>query len=196
MKMRIPISLLAIAFFASTAAAQDRNVDVYADPMDRMSADLARISRNVDTMTRAFESFIDKFEKVGGLTLTEKQQRLIMGLELLVRTEQRVATLQKFQIELVEKQGQSRARLAEIERDLMPTSIDRSVTFEGSTRTEELRENRRVALAAERTSLTALIQQVQRNIDETSVALRGAEMLAARLRQEFLPQIERELMQY
>ena len=196
MKLRIPISLLAIAFFASTAAAQDRNVDVYADPMDRMSADLARISRNVDTMTRAFESFIDKFEKVGGLTLTEKQQRLIMGLELLVRTEQRVATLQKFQIELVEKQGQSRARLAEIERDLMPTSIDRSVTFEGSTRTEELRENRRVALAAERTSLTALIQQVQRNIDETSVALRGAEMLAARLRQEFLPQIERELMQY
>ena len=196
MKLRIPISLLAIAFFASTAAAQDRNVDVYVDPMDRMSADLARISRNVDTMTRAFESFIDKFEKVGGLTLTEKQQRLIMGLELLVRTEQRVATLQKFQIELVEKQGQSRARLAEIERDLMPTSIDRSVTFEGSTRTEELRENRRVALAAERTSLTALIQQVQRNIDETSVALRGAEMLAARLRQEFLPQIERELMQY
>ena len=196
MKLRIPISLLAIAFFASTAAAQDRNVDVYADPMDRMSADLARISRNVDTMTRAFESFIDKFEKVGGLTLTEKQQRLIMGLELLVRTEQRVATLQKFQIELVEKQGQSRARLAEIERDLMPTSIDRSVTFEGSTRTEELRENRRVALAAERTSLTALIQQVQRNIDETSVSLRCAEMLAARLRQEFLPQIERELMQY
>lgn len=196
MKLRIPISLLAIAFFALTAAAQDRNVDVYSDPMDRMSADLARISRNVDTMTRAFESFIDKFEKVGGLTLTEKQQRLIMGLELLVRTEQRVATLQKFQIELVEKQGQNRARLAEIERDLMPTSIDRSVTFEGSTRTEELRENRRVALAAERTSLTALIQQVQRNIDETSVALRGAEMLAARLRQEFLPQIERELMQY
>jgi|SRR5690606_4718280 len=196
MKLRIPISLLAIAFFALTAAAQDRNVDVYSDPMDRMSADLARISRNVDTMTRAFESFIDKFEKVGGLTLTEKQQRLIMGLELLVRTEQRVATLQKFQIELVEKQGQNRARLAEIERDLMPTSIDRSVTFEGSTRTEELRENRRVALAAERTSLTALIQQVQRNIDETSVALRSAELLAARLRQEFLPQIERELMQY
>jgi hypothetical protein len=196
MKLQLSTAVVAIAMFALNSFGQDRNVVYPEDPMTRMSADLARISRNVETMTQAFESFIDKFEKVGGLTLTEKQQRLIMGLELLVRTEQRVATLQEFQIELVEKQGQHRARLAEVERDLMPTSIDRSVTFEGSTRTEELRENRRVALAAERTSLQALIQQVQRNINETAIALRDAEMLATRLRQEFLPQIERELMQY
>jgi hypothetical protein len=196
MKLQLSTAVVAIAMFALSSFGQEGNVVYPGDPMTRMSADLARISRNVETMTQAFESFIDKFEKVGGLTLTEKQQRLIMGLELLVRTEQRVATLQKFQIELVEKQGQHRARLAEVERDLMPTSIDRSVTFEGSTRTEELRENRRVALAAERTSLQALIQQVQRNINETTIALRDAEMLATRLRQEFLPQIERELMQY
>ena len=196
MKLRISTAVLAIALLALSSFGQDRNVEYPADPMTKMSADLARISRNVERMTEAFQSFIDKFEKVGGMTLSEKQQRLIMGLELLIKIEQRVATLQKFQIELVEKQGQHRARLAEVERDLMPTSIDRSVTFAGSTRTEELRESRRAALIAERVSLQALLQQMQRNIDETTVALRDAEMLANRLRQEFLPQIERELSDY
>jgi hypothetical protein len=197
---KISPAVLVIALLALNAFGQSRSNDPApqypADPMATISVELGRISRNVELMSERFQSFIDKFEKVGGVTLSEKQQRLILGLELLVRTEQRVATLQKFQIELVEKQGETRAKLAQVERDLMPTSIDRSVTFEGTTRTEEIRESRRAALLSERVSLQALMSQIQGNINETSDSLRDAEALANRLRRTFLPQIERELYNY
>ena len=46
------------------------------------------------------KDFVDKFAKADGLTLGEKQQRLVVGMQLLVQNEQRLATQQKFQIEL------------------------------------------------------------------------------------------------
>ena len=118
------------------------------------------------------KEFVDKFEKVGGSNMSEKQQRLIMGLELLVKSEQPLATLQKFQIDLVEKQGISRARLAQTDRDALPQSIDRSVAFEGTTKTEEIRECKRIALQAERQSLQTLLSQINSNLAETSDAVR------------------------
>ncbi|MDQ3219737.1 MAG: hypothetical protein M3Q26_03175, partial [Acidobacteriota bacterium] len=91
------------------------------------------------------------------------------------------------------KEGTTRARLAQVERDLKPQSIDRSVVFEGSTQTEEIRESKRQTLQAERVSLQALLQQIQSNLSDASSQVREAQSLAQRLRRTFLPQIEREL---
>jgi chromosome segregation ATPase len=163
------------------------------DPLASISADLSSISKSVEMLTKQLKAFVDKWEKVGGLTLSEKQQNLIMGLELLMRAEQRLATLQKTQIELAEKQGPTRARLAQVERDLYPQSIDRSVAFEGTTRTEEMRESRRNTLIAERATLQALLSQINSTLSETAEGVRDAQALVNRLRRTFLPQIEREL---
>ena len=163
------------------------------DPMNNISVEMTNISRSVQTLNERLKAFVDKFEKVGGMNFSEKQQKMVLGLEFLVRAEQRLATLQKAQIELVEKQGTTRTRLAQVERDVIPQSIDRSVAFEGTTKTEELRENRRNALQAERASLQALLTQINSNLDDTSEAVREAQAMVKRLRRLYLPQIEREI---
>ncbi|CAN5612972.1 MAG: hypothetical protein ACR2M8_13180 [Pyrinomonadaceae bacterium] len=193
--MKIRIFVLSIIIFSTATGIYGQNPAPVqnADPMANISGDIARIAASVSTLNERMKAFVDKFADVGGFKLSEKQQRLIMGLEILVRAEQRVATLQKFQIDLVEKEGTTRARLAQVERDLKPQSIDRSVVFEGSTQTEEIRESKRQTLQAERVSLQALLQQIQSNLSDASSQVREAQSLAQRLRRTFLPQIEREL---
>jgi hypothetical protein len=163
------------------------------DPMANISVELTSISRSVRQLNERLQAFVDKFEKVGGLSLTEKQQRFIMGLEILVRSEQRVAILQKAQTELIEKQVQVRARLTQIELDLRPQSIERTTQLEGSTQTVEIRESRREKLLSEHRSMQLLLQQVERNIAEAEAALREAMAHVNRLRRSLLPQIEREI---
>lgn len=193
--MKTMVFTLFIVILASGSVVSGQNPQPiqYADPVSSIAGDLAKIATSVQLLNGRLKEFVDKFEKVGGLSLSEKQERLIMGLEILVRTEQRLATLQKFQIELVEKQGTTRARLAQVERDASPQSIDRSVAFEGTTKAEEMRESRRNTLHAERLSLQALMAQINSNLADANEATREALLLVQRLRRTFLPQIEREL---
>lgn len=163
------------------------------DPVANISVELTNISRSVQQLSTRLQAFVDKFEKVGGLTLSEKQQRFVMGLEILVRSEQRVATLQKSHTELIEKHVQVKSKLSQIEIDLRPQSIERSTQLEGSTQTVEIRENRRDRLVTEQRSFTLLIQQIERNIAEAEMSLREAQLHVARLRRSLLPQIEKEI---
>ncbi|MEO6333571.1 MAG: hypothetical protein ABIO91_01175 [Pyrinomonadaceae bacterium] len=199
--MRIKISPLAIliAAFVYSASGQAANPAYSAqaqpplDPIANISVELTSISRSVSQLSERLKSFVDKFEKVGGLTLTEKQQRFVMGLELLVRSEQRVSTLQKAYMDLIEKQIQIKGRLTQIDLDLRPQSIERSTLLEGSTQTVEIRENRRDKLVAEQRALTQLLQQIDRNVYEAESSLREAQSHVARLRRSLLPQIEKEI---
>lgn len=191
-----PLPVLILAFICSASA----QVPGYAaqqqaalDPMANISMELTNISRSVQTLSERMKQFVDKFEKVGGLTLTEKQQRFVMGLEILIRSEQRVATLQKAHMDLIEKQIQVKSRLTQIELDLRPQSIERTTQLQGSTDTVEIRENRRDKLLAEQRSLNQLMQQIDRNVSEAEASLREAQSHVARLRRSLLPQIEKEI---
>ena len=165
------------------------------DPNTSMAYDIARIAASVQAMNRSLKDFVDKFAKVEGISLNEKQQRLVTGMQLLVQAEQRLATQQKFQVELVEKEASLRSRLSQVEIDLNPQQLDRSVTFEGSSQTPEIKDNRRRALQAERASLQAVLQQLQSNLQEASRSVRDAQSLVERLRRSFLPLVERELIE-
>ena len=191
----LPIILLTFVFSVSAQVANPGYANVQPQPLDPManiSAELSNISRSVAQLSERLKTFVDKFEKVGGLTLSE--QRFIMGLELLVRSEQRVATLQKAETDLIEKQIQVKVRLTQIELDLKPQNIEQSTIFEGgSSQAPEFRENRRNKLLAEQRSLILLIQQIERSISETDAGLREAQSHVARLRRSLLPQIEKEI---
>jgi len=199
----LPIVLLIFVFSVSAQLAnpgytpQQSQLPVQqqsGDSMTNISMELSSISRSVAQLSERLKNFVDKFEKVGGLTLSEKQQRLIMGLELLVRSEQRVATLQKANTDLIEKHIQVKSRLTQIELDLKPQNIEQATIFEGgSSQAPEYRENRRNKLIAEQRSLVTLIQQIERNIAETDSGLREAQQHVARLRRALLPQIEKEI---
>lgn len=197
MKILSP-AILVLAFVYSTAAQTDRAgyspvQQMPVDPMANISLELTNISRSVAQLSERLKLFVDKFEKVGGMTLSEKQQRFIMGLELLVRSEQRVATLQKTHTELIEKHIQVKSRLTQIDLELRPHSIERSTQLVGSVDTIERQENRRDKFVAEQRSLAQLTQQIERNIAEAESSLREAQAHVARLRRSLLPQIEREI---
>ncbi len=167
--------------------------DRYYDPGATMAQDISRIAASVQSMTQALRDFVDKFAKVDGISLSEKQARLVMGMQLLVQSEQRLATLQKYQIELVEKEAQLRSRLSQIDIDMNDQAIERELAFEGSTRTPEIRENRRRTLQAERASLMNVMQQLQSSLMEAGRDVREAQSFVLRLRRTYLPQVEREL---
>ena len=192
MKNNACLVLLVLAIATANAAAQTPS-STFRDPIAALSADVNQISSSVKKLTETLKAFVDKWEKVSGLTLTEKQQKLIMGMELLTRTELRVANFQKAQIELTERLNASRNRLAQVEIDLRPRNLNNSTAFEGTTETDELRDNRKQKLQAERTSLIQLMTTIQANLTETVDNLREAQALADRLRRTFLPQVEREL---
>lgn len=196
--MRIRVVTFCVVFLVSAAALSGQNrpsPGQYDDPLNSIAADMNRISASVQTLNERLKSFVDKFEKVGGTTFSEKQQKLVLAMEFLVRAEERLAILQKAQIDLVEKQGTTRARLAQVDRDVTPQGIDRSVAFEGTTRTEEIRESRRNTLQAERSSLQSLLNQINSNLSDTNEAVRDAQTMVQRLRRQYLPQIEREIFE-
>ena len=187
-------ALLVFAFiFASSIAVSAQVPGITGDPMISIATDLKRVSASVQNLNESLKSFVDKFAKVGGLTFTEKQLELVLGMELLVRTEQLIAVHQKTQIELTEKLNETRGKLAQVDNDLRPRNIDRSVALIGTTETDELRENKRQKLTADRQSLSQLMSQIQDNLADNNEKLRGAQTLANNLRRQYLPVIDREL---
>lgn len=194
MKKRLVVILAFLLLFAANVFAQQPlPPQVAIDPMASMAYDMNRVAASVQTMTKTLKDFVDKFAKAEGISLSEKQAKLVVGMQLLVQAEQRVAVQQKYQIDLVEKESQLRARLAQIDIDLDQQGIDRSVQFEGGLRTPEIKENRRRTLLAERASVQSVMQQLQSNLQDTSASVREAQALVQRLRRTFLPQVEREL---
>jgi hypothetical protein len=180
---------------SATAFSQGMNVGPPASTPDAtmVLVELTKISRSVQTLGESFKVFADKFETPRGSTLNEKQQKMLLAMNTLVAAEQRVSTFQNQQIDLVQKLNDSRSKLAQVEMDLRPRNIDRSVQFEGTTETEELRDAKRQKLNTERTTLGQLISQIQSQLIDVSDNLREAQSFATRLRKLILPQIEREL---
>jgi len=136
---------------------------------------------------------LEKLTVGKGMQLTERQQKLLLGFEVLNRAEQRVEILQKFQIELTQKEGEVKTRIGQVEEASFPDSIERSIAVIGTTRGEEMREGRRQILDSERKSLQNLLAQIRRNLLQTNEELRQAEILVNTLRRKILPQIESEI---
>ena len=156
-------------------------------------AELRNISRSVASLVEGVKASVER-EPVRPGGLTEKQQKMVLSMDMLVRSEERVANFQRLQVDLVERLNENRTKLAQVEVDLRPLSIDRSVQFEGTTQTEELRDSKRTRLRAERTTLVSLITQIQSTLNETQESLNDALAQTFRLRRAVLPQIERELL--
>jgi hypothetical protein len=186
-------TVTAFLFLAVSISAQNAGPDPM---MVSLSIEVGKISRAVSLMSEKVSAYVDKVDKsstAGGSSVTERQQKIAAGLLLLANAEQLLIVRQRFQIELVEKQGTTRQRLAQVERDVMPGSIDRSVQYEGTTKTEELRETRRTALNAERTSLQSVLAQITSTLADTTESVREAQSLVNRLRRQYIPELEREI---
>jgi len=183
----------ALGTFAQDNQAENRPTYPSPDPLQTISQEITKISKSVQTFNTNIKELMEKFMVGKGMQLTERQQKLLLGFEVLNRAEQRLEILQKFQIELTQKEGEVKTRTAQVEEELIPGGIDRSVAMIGSTNGNEMRENRRRTLETERRNLQNLSAQIIRNLQQTNDELRQAENFVQRLRRKILPQIEAEI---
>lgn len=84
-----------------------------------------------------------------------------------------------------QKEGEIQARIRQTEEDLRPENIEKAFALNGSTRPEELREQRRRQLESQRTNLQSQLDQLTQSRNRLETAIATAE--AAQYQQSALP---------
>lgn len=164
-----------------------------ADPMQNISNDTANISRALNTLNQNWRAFFESFTSNQGLKMSDKQQKILFAFEILNRSEQSLAGLQKSRLDYVERQSKFRLQLATVTDDLLPQSLDRYVALRGTTDAEGLRDIRRQALQKERTELTDVLYKIQSDLDSINSDIRRLDQFVKNLRQQLFPQVESEI---
>ena len=123
----------------------------------------------------------------------DRQIRIAPNLELLTRAEERAGILRKHLIELIEKETSYKSRLAQMDEEVRPENVERSLSGVGTTRTAELREVRRRSLEIEKRGLESLLSLSAQSRIRLEEDVRQADSLVSRIRQRLFPLIEREI---
>jgi septal ring factor EnvC (AmiA/AmiB activator) len=123
---------------------------------------------------------VDKLtNKIGQM---EESQRTLVDLERLSRAEQRSAELWKQLRDVESQQADLQSRLEEIDYALKPENIDRSVAGYGSTRPEDVREQRRRQLEGDKQRTQKQLEQLTANHTRLETAIVSADAEVERLR--------------
>jgi chromosome segregation ATPase len=91
-----------------------------------------------------------------------------------------VETLRSQLSDAQKKEEELQARIKQIEEDMKPENIEKAFALNGSTRPEELREQRRRQLESERTNVRAQLDQVLQSRARLETAVVTAEAAAYR----------------
>ncbi len=133
---------------------------------------------------------IKKLESEKKLSYGEKQKRLLLNLDILTRAEQRTESLRKQLFDMIEKENSVKSRLDQIEFEIRPEMIERTLQMAGSMKPEEIRDNRRKSLNAERQNLESLLTDIQRTRLNTNFNLEKAELMVEKLRTKLESEID------
>lgn len=212
----LPAAVCALTLFAPAASAQtDARRPTPAPPQtqepsvvsapgaDPVANEISLLRRSLQTLNTRLREISEKLfpsdagaaEKPGEKP-DERQKRIAQNLDLLSRTEQRAEVMRRQLLELTEKETLYRNRLVQLDEDLRPDSIDRSVMLVGSigsTRATEMRDTRRRILDNERKGVENLYNQTALSRARLEEDVRQADALVARLRMRLLPLIEKEI---
>ena len=112
----------------------------------------------------------------------QKQKRLLLNLDILSRAEQRADALRKQLFDVIERENQIQIKLDQIEYDIRPEVIDRSIAFAGTLRPEQMREQRRKSLESEKVNLQNLLTEISNNKTNLQDNVRKADLLVDKLR--------------
>ena len=142
-----------------------------------------------DAQIKELGDRIKSLESAGG-NKADRQKRLLMNLDILTRAESRADALRKQLYEMIEKESTVQARLEQIKIDSRSEVIDRSVAMMGSLRPEDLRDQRRKSLEAEKRSLESLLTQVQTNRTSLETNVQRADLLVEKVRDKLDKEID------
>lgn len=140
----------------------------------------ADMQQTIDALSNQVNRLNDR------LTQMQENDRSLIDMERLTRAEQRSESLRAQQLDTESKLADMESRLEQIDYDLKPENIDRSIAGYGSVHPEEAREARRRQLENEKSRLQAQVKilETSRARLETSIQTADAEVDALRRRLE------------
>jgi hypothetical protein len=116
------------------------------------------------------------------LSEMEQQQRTLVDLERLSRAETRAEGLRAQLRDVEDKRGNLEARAEQIEYEIKPENIERSVSAFGSTHPEELRDMRRRQLEGEQKRVLSQLETMKASQSRLESAIASADADAERIR--------------
>lgn len=168
------------------------NVPPSTASLDTMAIEIGLLRKSLQTLnTRLRELSVASDSKQSGSA--NDKGGLAAKLEILTRAEQRAEVLRKQLIELIEKETSLKTRVVQIEEDMRPENIERSVSVIGTTRPAEIRDLRRRMLENERKGVESLLIQTSQWRTRLEDDVRLADSMVTKLKQRLLPLIDKEI---
>ena len=172
------------------AAPDEPTSQAISPPPETTTADA---SAEVDARIKELNARIKMLESSNRDDYDKKQKRLAMNLDILTKAETRAESLRKQLFEMVEKEASVRMRLEQISFDARPEMIERSSAFVGSLRPEEIRDQRKKSLDAEKRNLESLITQIQISRTSLEENVQKADFLVEKVRLKLDKEIDAAL---
>lgn len=189
-----PLATPPVVTGAEVISRADDYVNVVPVSQVRMSEKVAEGSSATESeVVKELTERIKKLEATQKVDKDEKQKRLLLNLDILTRAEQRTESLRKQMFEMIEKENSVKGRLDQLEIELRPDMIERTLQLNGSMKPEEVREGRRKSLTAERSNLQALLTEIQNTRSNLSLNLQKADGVVEKLRAKLEKDIDDSL---
>lgn len=193
---RIPLLFSLFLVSATVAAGQSTANTPAAGASEDVAKQIGMLRQSVQSLDATLNDIADKlipvFTKAKDAA-AESQGRISSSFTLLTQAEQRAEMLRRQLLELIEKETLYRTRITQIEEDMRPENVERTLNPYGTTRTAELRDTRRRVLETDRRGYVSLLALATEGRTRLEEEVRQADALAQRLRLRLNPLIEKEI---
>jgi hypothetical protein len=186
------VCLLNVASMAQRAAPQEQS-PASADPI---ANELGLLRKSLQTLNSRLQVISDGLlapDTKSEADSKERLKRISTNFDILTRAEERAEILRKQLIELLEKETQFKMRLVQLEEEMRPENIERTLSTYGTTRTVEIRETRRRVLDSEKRGIENLLLVTSQSRLRLEDDVRQADLLVSKLRQRLFPMIDKEI---
>jgi hypothetical protein len=179
-----PADDIRIISTAEEGEAAERQAEEVARPARSRNTRVARSSASTDerTLRRTVEQLSQQVTKLSAeLTDMREQQRTLVDLERLSRTEQRAENYRTQLRDVVQREAALQARLDQIEIEILPENIEVRAAGAGSLRAEQVRDQMRRLLENERTRTRSQLDLLMQNRTQLEQAIARTDAEVTRL---------------
>ena len=164
--------------------------------VDSVANELALLRKSLQTLNTRLQAISEELlapDSKQDDSSSNNLKRISTNLDLLTRAEERAGVLRKQLIESIEKETALKSRRTQIDEEMRPENIERTVSGIGTTRSAELRDTRRRVLENERKGLESLLSLATQDRLRLEEDVRQADQMVARIRQRLFPLIDKEI---
>jgi len=194
MKFHFRLSLfLSLLVLAAVPAFAQTPQNAVTDPLTN---EVTALRKSVQTLSNRLQTISDELlgpEKKNQDQEADTLKRISMNLELLTHAEQRAEILRRQLIDLIEKETSYKSRLTQMDEDMRPENIERSMVGIGSTRAPEMRDTRARVLQNEKRGIESVLAVTVQSRIRLEEDVRQADQLVTKLRLRLFPMIDKEV---